>query len=174
MASAPILVNRAPVLTLWGSVVAERLGFDRTTALLLGRSVAGLNAQTKGRRLGLYSEPGETPRKRTAGQVVTLLGREVPVKRTGGVLRPTGKAAGGSAASVERYLGQKFGADLPRVEAAMRKLARSYPKKELAEHAFSLYEKFRPSIPGGTRGWGAKGKLDLDRLTKLARKSKSV
>src|ERR1700704_5126019 len=32
-----IKVNRAPVLTLWGAVVAERLGFDRDEALTLGR-----------------------------------------------------------------------------------------------------------------------------------------
>jgi hypothetical protein len=37
-----ILVNRAPVLTLWASVVAERLGFDRDEALSLGKAVAGL------------------------------------------------------------------------------------------------------------------------------------
>ena len=30
-----IKVNRAPVLTLWGAVVAERLGFDRDEALTL-------------------------------------------------------------------------------------------------------------------------------------------
>ena len=35
-----IKVNRAPVLTLWAAVVAERLGFDRPTALTLGQAVA--------------------------------------------------------------------------------------------------------------------------------------
>ena len=30
-------INRTPVLTLWAVVVAERLGFDRNTALTLGR-----------------------------------------------------------------------------------------------------------------------------------------
>lgn len=29
-----ILVNRAPVLTLWAAVVAERLGFDRDAVAL--------------------------------------------------------------------------------------------------------------------------------------------
>jgi hypothetical protein len=36
-----IKINRAPVLTLWAAVVAERLGFDRATALTLGQAVAG-------------------------------------------------------------------------------------------------------------------------------------
>ena len=34
-----IRVNRAPVLTLWATVVAERLGFDHDAALTLGRAV---------------------------------------------------------------------------------------------------------------------------------------
>ena len=55
-----ISVNRAAVLTLWASVVAERLGFDRPESLSLGRAVAGLNAQSKGRRLGVF-KPHERP-----------------------------------------------------------------------------------------------------------------
>jgi len=50
-----IKVNRAPVLTLWGAVVAERLGFDRGEALTLGRVVAGLDAYSKGKALGIFS-----------------------------------------------------------------------------------------------------------------------
>jgi hypothetical protein len=39
-----MLVNRAPVLTLWAVVVAEVLGFEHDEALTLGRAVTGLNA----------------------------------------------------------------------------------------------------------------------------------
>ena len=39
-----VLINRAPVLTLWAAVVAERLGFNPDEALSLGKAVAGLNA----------------------------------------------------------------------------------------------------------------------------------
>jgi hypothetical protein len=46
---ARVTINRAPVLTLWAAVVAERLGYDREASLTLGRAVAGLNAQSKGR-----------------------------------------------------------------------------------------------------------------------------
>jgi hypothetical protein len=34
----------APVLTLWATTVAERLGFEPDEALSLGKAVAGLNA----------------------------------------------------------------------------------------------------------------------------------
>jgi hypothetical protein len=47
-------------------------------------------------------------------------------------------------------------------------LARSFPPQELAERAYSLYEHFRPEVPAGQRGWGAKGVLDLTRLASLA------
>jgi len=40
MSQRTILVNRAPVLTLWASTVAERLGFDAGEALSLGKAMA--------------------------------------------------------------------------------------------------------------------------------------
>ena len=52
--STSISINRAPVLTLWAAVVAQRLGFDEDEALTLGKAVAGLNAYSKGRRLGSF------------------------------------------------------------------------------------------------------------------------
>ena len=68
-----IRINRAPVLTLWAAVVAERLGFDRPTALTLGQAVAGLSAHAKGVALGIIEptselgcERGERPAERLA------------------------------------------------------------------------------------------------------------
>jgi len=42
-----VMVNRAPLLTLWAAVVAEVLGFEHDEALTLGRAVEGLNAYSK-------------------------------------------------------------------------------------------------------------------------------
>ena len=53
-----VQINRAPVLTLWAAVVAEALGFAPDEALTLGKAVAGLNAQAKGRRLGILQAAG--------------------------------------------------------------------------------------------------------------------
>jgi hypothetical protein len=39
-----VMINRAPVLTLWAAVVAEMLGFDYDEALTLGRAVPRLNS----------------------------------------------------------------------------------------------------------------------------------
>ena len=63
MATNKIKINRAPVLTLWATVVAERLGYDKDTALTLGKAVAGLNAQSKGKKLGIYEEKSEDEKK---------------------------------------------------------------------------------------------------------------
>ena len=51
----------------------------------------------------------------------------------------------------------------------MQKLAASRRPEELREHGYELYERFRPSVPAGQRGWGAKGKLDLSLVESLGR-----
>jgi len=51
----------------------------------------------------------------------------------------------------------------------MKTLANSRTPKALAGEAYHLYERFRPSVPAGTRGWGAKGTLDLAAIGKLAK-----
>lgn len=170
-----IEINRAPVMTLWAAVVAERLGHARGEALTLGRAVAGMNAQSKAVRLGLR-EPGEAAKKgekgkRAAAQAgtVLLLGRAVPVTRTAQGLRAVSKEGrADSPEAVERYLAGKFGDALDEARAAMKRLAAAFSRDELASHAYALYESFRPRIPAGTRGWGAKGVLDLAALAKLA------
>jgi hypothetical protein len=61
--STTVRINRAPVLTLWAAVVAERLGMSRETALTVGQALAGITAHAKGVRLGIYAPPGERPRE---------------------------------------------------------------------------------------------------------------
>ena len=96
-----IRINRAPVLTLWAAVVAERLGFDRDTSLTLGQAVAGLSAYAKGVSLGIL-EPRpdlvhEQGRRLVEGEQlqVGLLGRAVPVVRTPDGLRAVSKGKPG-------------------------------------------------------------------------------
>ena len=167
-----ISINRAPVLTLWAAVVAERLSFDRDAALTLGRAVAGLNAYSKGVSLGLFEPSSKKVDEhlKKAGQTlkVDLLHRAVPVVRTPDGLRALSKDRPISSGSVERYLQGKFGENLDRVRITIEKLARSLPPDEIAVRAYHLYEEFRPEIPAGVRGWGAAGELDLDRIEALA------
>ena len=175
MANKKIKVNRAPVLTLWATVVAERFGYNKNEALTFGKAVAGLNAQSKGRRLGIYEEKteGEKEEERKKEKPATLefveiLGRGVPAIKTPEGLRAAIKGEQIDPQSVENYLKQKFGDDLDDVRGAMEKLAKAYTPKQLEKEAYGLYEKFRPEIPEGTKGWGAKGDLDLDYIRSLA------
>ncbi len=179
MATTTIQINRAPVLTLWAAVVAERLGYPPDTALTLGRAVAGLNAQSKARRLGLVDEkkteeaqkpPAKAKRK---PRMVEVLGRAVPVANTGEGLRATAKEEAIKPASVERYLTSKLGEHLPALRAAMEALAHAYPPEELADKAYALYEQFRPEVPEGQKGWGAAGMLDLERIRQMARRARA-
>jgi len=171
-----VTINRAPVLTLWAAVVAERLGFGWDEALTLGREVAGLNAYSKGVHLGLFEPTPEAERERRRqaahGEAlhVDLLHRAVPAIQTPDGLRAVHEGRPVSPASVERYLRGKFGAEYEAARLAMAGLARSLPPRDLAHCAYSLYERFRPEIPPGVGGWGAAGRLDLDLIEELARR----
>jgi hypothetical protein len=174
MATHTVKINRAPVLTLWATVVAERLGYDPEAALTLGKALAGLNAQSKGRRLGIFEEPKgpqeeREPKARQQGKqfLVSLLNRQVPVVRTDQGVRATVKGQPTDPAGVRRYLAQKFGHELADAQAAMQALAKSYSPDQLAAQAYALYEQFRPDIPEGKKGWGAAGPLDLDQIRLL-------
>src|ERR1019366_3414752 len=168
-----ILINRAPVLTLWASVVAERSGFRRDEALSLGKALAGLNAQSKGQRLGIFHpRPKELKkvheRKPSEEFRVALLGRALSVMKTDQGIRAVIKSKPIDLGGVERYLESKFGNALPEARKAMTKLANALNPDELAHRGFGLYEQFRPAIPEGVQGWGAKVELDLGRISKLA------
>jgi hypothetical protein len=174
-----VTINRAPVLTLWAAVVAERLGYDRDEAVTLGRAVAGLNAASKALALGIAKASGKPAAEKRAKAAkagtpveVELCNRRVPAVRTPDGLRATSDGRPTAPASVHQYLEKNFGEALDDVRAAMAALARSLEKDELAATAFSLYEAFRPAVPRGTRGWGAKGVLDLARIRDLAAKGR--
>ncbi len=177
--AATIKINRAPVLTLWGVVVAKRLGYNHDEALTLGKAVAGLTAQSKGQRLGIYT-PAEAEldakskivNERKPGETlfVEVVGRWVPAVKTAQGLRATANGEEIKPESVERYLEKKFGAGLAEARAALEALAQAYPSQELERRAFALYEQFRPGVPEGVQGWGAAGELNLEHIRVLAKK----
>ncbi|HEX5837172.1 MAG TPA: hypothetical protein VFY26_05025 [Anaerolineales bacterium] len=175
MANKKIKINRAPVLTLWATVVAERLGYDEETALTLGKAVAGLNAQSKGRKLGIYEEKSEEEKEKESKgekkpaetEFIEILGRGVPAVKTPNGLRAAIDGEPIHAESVKTYLQQKFKDDLAEARAAMETLAKAFTPRQLESKAYGLYEKFRPEIPEGKKGWGARGELDLEYIRSL-------
>ncbi len=166
-----IRVNRAPVLTLWAAVLAERLGYPPETALSLASAVAGTAAHAKARRLGLAGDhgrpaPADGMEHARPPRMVRLLGRDVPVVEVqgGGLLAASGDGKPAAAGPVATYLKRAFGDRLPDARAAMEALAATLPPEELNRVGFRLYEQFRPEVPEGVKGWGAKGELRLDRI----------
>jgi hypothetical protein len=174
MAQHVVKVNRAPVLTLWGAIVAERLGYGPDTALSLGKCLAGLNAQSKGRSLGIFGPPkaverGGEPKRRGLGEEfwIEICDRPLPAKNTPDGVRAVIKDQPIDPEGVAGYLESKFGEDYAAVRQAMHDLAWAFDPKALADVAYSLYERFRPQIASGTRGWGQQGDLDLDLIRSL-------
>jgi hypothetical protein len=165
-------INRAPVLTLWATVVAQRLGYDEKEALTLGKAFAGYTAQSKGRSLGIYKkrekdESGETREVEIEIDYIELMGRSIPVIEEGDGVRAITKDKAIDPDSVIRYISKKFGASLEEIKAAMVDLAASFEPGTLNAKAFKLYESFRPEIPRGKKGWGAKGELDAEKIRSL-------
>lgn len=170
-------INRAPVLTLWAAVVAQRRGAPWDAALTMGQTLAGLTAFSKGVRLGIYTPsekapapaPPLPPGARRVHDVI-LLGRRIHVAETPDGMRAIAKAEVVKPAAVERYLMSRFGEALDSVRQDMEQLAGSFEPEELEAQGFHLYEKFRPEVPAGEKGWGAKGVLDTARIRALVKR----
>jgi hypothetical protein len=174
-----IPINRAPVLTLWATVVAERLGYKHAEALTLAKALTGSTAQAHGQALGIYTpkEKKDDKTKARPSKPVEVfsqqfLAKKIPMVRTPEGLRAVSSGKPIEPETVERYLAGKFGDALPQAREAMQELARSVPPKELGASAYTLYGKFAPKVASGAMGWGAKGELDLDVIRSLASKSK--
>lgn len=170
------------MLTLWVAVVAEREGYTFEEGLSFGRFIAALFARTKGQRLGIFEKEVEAE-ARKAQKLVAPKGKrrveqverfEVFGMRIPGIRTETGLRLavwGGKPIHpnvVKAYLLRAFGSDFDHVKAAMEELARAIPPDRIGKEAYHLYEKFRPQVPEGPQGWGAKGILDLDLIWKLA------
>lgn len=163
--SSAIRVNRAPVLTLWAAIVAERLGHDADAAITLGRAVAGSSARVKARAIGLEEKREDGDLRDTAKpaprRTVHLLGRDLPVAERNGSAYALDHDKPAAPRPSHAYVEKAFAEHLPAVRRAMEALPDSLPPEELNRIGFRLYERFRPEVPAGAAGWGKKGVLDL-------------
>jgi hypothetical protein len=133
----------------------------------------------KGRRLGIYTPaPQEIKkvrvRKRGEELFVEIAWRQVPTVNTYDGVRAVIKDKPIEAQSAERCLKSKFTESLDSAREAMPDLAKSFRPAELAQNAFQLYEKLRPSIPEDVTGWVAKGRLVIARIRSLARENQRL
>jgi len=171
-----IKINRAPVLTLWATVVAGCLGYDDEEALTLGRAVAGLTAQAKGRNLGIFTPSSDEARDKVrkdreeiGAGTVEMMDRIIPCVKTEDGIRALSKAMPIDPASVSKYLAGKFKEALPEVEKKLVALAETFTPEELNAEAMGVYMRLRPNVPKGIEGWGRAGLLDTSDIDAMIR-----
>ncbi|KAG1806733.1 uncharacterized protein HD556DRAFT_334202 [Suillus plorans] len=168
------VVNRAPLMTAWATVVAERLGFEREEALSIASVYTEMNAISKGVSLGLFDKPREKEIeliKDSTQPYVDLLGRRIPLYRTQNetwrALDNTSPALPSTAFS---YISRAFRQTTPYVIGALRLLAKSFPPPELNNKGFGLYAEFRPDVDG----WGKRGEVRCEQILSLRKKDRST
>jgi hypothetical protein len=174
--SEPIIINRAPVLQLWGSVVAKTVHPDLPWAacLSIGNAISSLCAVSKGRSIGLIEPADDTKKDKKARQRqsddtkrIKVMGFSLPVKGDAVIL-------GGKPKSLkEEGLKHKFGANqYDAVKAAFEDGLQSWKghEDELNTKAFHMYEQFRPTVASGQKGWGRKGELSTSEIAKAVRR----
>ena len=169
----PIIINRAPVLQLWSACVAQflhpELGWD--TCLSIGGAVSSLCAISKGRAIGMI-EPKEADgdhqtKKQQNGERVEVMGFGLHIKDGNALISGKPKPV------KEDTLRNKFGSEEYDASlVAFQKALSTWKGKEdeLDKKAFHMYERFRPNVSGGQKGWGRKGKLDLTEVANVIAK----
>ncbi|KAG2056353.1 hypothetical protein BDR06DRAFT_1006064 [Suillus hirtellus] len=187
------VVNRAPLMTAWATVVAERLGFEREEALSIASVYTEMNAISKGVSLGLLDKSREKeiePIKDSTQPYVDLLGRRMYVhlsvyvhvltfcgrsarslyrtqNETWRALDNTSPALPSTAFS---YISRAFRQTTPYMIGALRLLAESFPPPELNNKGFGLYAEFRPDVDG----WGKRGEVRCEQILSLRKKDRSA
>ena len=93
----------------------------------------------------------------------------MPAKNTDDGIRAVKGAQVIEPDGVRRYLEGKFGDDLEGGPLGHAEARQELQAQGTGRRAYALYEQFRPSIPEGVKGWGAKGDLDLGLIERLAK-----
>lgn len=175
-----IFINRAPVLQLWASAVANFLHPDLSwaTCLSIGNAISSLCAISKGRSIGLI-EPADDTQKEDSGskkrrkkvdgaKMVKVMGFALTIKGDavifGGKPKPLN----------EENLKQKFGGEkqYEAVRSAFHDSLQTWAghEDELNGKAFHMYEQFRPTVPSGQKGWGRKGEFGIANIVRIVRR----
>lgn len=163
--ASQIYVNRSPVMILWGAVCGSfSQGLKWEEALSVASAAASVIA---GQKAALLELGGWGP---AAGDSsVGLLGVRVSVTRTEAGMRGMDKNGEQVEPRMVRLLLEtKFECQLNPLKVEMERVARTYAPECLLEDdgrlVYLLYVRFRPRVPLGRAGWGAKGNLDTARL----------
>ncbi|SGY67428.1 BQ5605_C004g02774 [Microbotryum silenes-dioicae] len=158
------ITNRAPVMTAWATVVAERLGFRRQEALSIAQVYTDMNATSKGVSLGIMKDSALDLHIGSSQPFVDIMGRKVPVLSTAtGEWRAITKGVVADPQKAFAYVQRAFRQQMGAIVGAMRLLAQSYDPIELNNKGYGLYIEFRPEV----KEWGERAELFCTTLLDL-------
>lgn len=172
----PIIINRAPVLELWGACVAHvtKPELSWPLCLAIGSSIATILAISKWRAIGTVAQPDEVTKSKKSTRKedddtsnIEVMGFSMTLKGNAVVVKGKKKTAS------EENLRAKFGQEAyERVKKTMEESLSAWQDNEddLNGKAFHMYEKFRPDVAKGQKGWGRKGELYLPKVEEAVRK----
>lgn len=187
-----VYVNRAPIMTVWATLVLERLGFERREALSLAHCYVNTTSTARGVSLGIIpaSEQEKALSKISSNQPhFELMGVKIPLIKLGQTQEWRGISKGEVIGPDQafNYMRKSMYQTLPLVIGALSLLADSYvnpstPKMKyelndaeavevpgpdlLHAKAYELYTQFRPSTAGE---WGKKSMFYCTKALALRR-----
>ncbi|KAF5390683.1 hypothetical protein D9757_002723 [Collybiopsis confluens] len=160
--SKATVINRAPLMAAWATVVAERMGFQREEALSIASSYTEMNAISKGVSLGIYKNGEEEELEATKGgsqPYVELMGRRPLYKVQNNRWRALHKGKPAEPNEAFSYIARSFRQTMPSVVGALRLLADSFTPQEINSKAWKLYLQFRPQVRPSAEGWGERSEV---------------
>ncbi|KAJ7283566.1 hypothetical protein C8J57DRAFT_1432640 [Mycena rebaudengoi] len=166
------VVNRAPLMTAWSTLVAERLGFQPEEALSIASVYTELNAISKGVSLGVFEQGKEKGMEASRGgsqPYVEIMGRRPLFQTQSSQWRALSKGTAVEPGVAFSYISRAFRQTTPHVIGALRLLVQSFTPQEINAKAWSLYCDFRPEV----KGWGERAELRCETILDLRKKTKS-
>ncbi|KAF8165272.1 hypothetical protein B0H34DRAFT_793681 [Crassisporium funariophilum] len=165
-----IVVNRAPVMTAWATIVAERMHFSREEALSIASVYTEMNAKSKGVSLGIYKreeERGIEAAKNGTQPYVELMGRRPLYRTQTGQWRALSNGTPVPPGTAFSYISRSFRQTTSHCIGALRLLAESYTPQDLNDKAWSLYAQFRPEV----NEWGKRSEFHCKTILGLRKES---
>lgn len=171
-----VTINRAPVLQLWGASVTHFIYPDLNweTCLSAGSAISTICAVAKGRSIGTVAERDddddekkhkrdEAKKKQKDLDVIEVMHFKLKLNDGLALVGSEQKGKPGN----EEQLKKKFGDDeYKAAKTVFEEVLKGWKgdEDELNKQAFGFYEKFRPEVRAGQKGWGSKGKLGFEKV----------
>ncbi|KAG7096871.1 hypothetical protein E1B28_004278 [Marasmius oreades] len=165
-----VIINRAPLMTAWATVVAERMGFQREEALSIASVYTEINAISKGVSLGIFKEGKEKGLDALRGGTqpyVDFIGRRPLYRNQKEQWRALLHGTPATPSAAFGYISRSFRQTTPYVVGTLRLLADSYSPQEINNKAWSLYADFRPEV----NGWGKRSEVKCLNILDLRKPS---